>query len=329
MSGLSVLQKTGVFNAIKLKSADYSKFKSTENGGFFEVAVRRDSYKFRIKSVPRNKFQVSIQNPERTRNSTVNSWAGVITKLKQWLKNVANSILKKKVLILKASKDVCGEEINLVKNQCKLLGMEVYDEEIKSYRSLQLIFTKHQKNHIKFDYIYLCTHGDGNSFEISYGKVKTSLDWGSFSVELCKRQIFDQDSILFLSCCRGGLFKVTCEIMAACEAIGYVCGVKWKVYPWDLTTGFIVFLYNMETKNAEPNYAAKKASLATDFRFECYDRPEVISNAQFRVYRREMFQRLNWISDDGVLILKDKLIIKNLGTQVANFITKGDKIIIG
>ena len=328
MSGLNTIQKTAIYNQINSKVSNSSKFRCEESNEYFIISVRENAYKFKIKSTTTVNFKISIVHPDKNSNSLKNTWIQTIKKFIKWIEQINKSVLKKKVLILKASKDVCGDEINLVKHQCKLLGMEVHDEEVKSLRSLQLIFTKHQKNNLQFDYIYLCTHGNANSFEISYSNKKASIDWGEFSTELCKREIFNEDSILFLSCCRGGLFKVTCEIMAACESIGYVCGVKWKVYPWDLTTGFIVFIYNMETKNAEPNYAAKKASLATDFRFECYDRPEVISNPQFRVYRRELFQNLGWISEDGILIIQDPLIIKNLGSQVATFLQQGDQIIL-
>jgi hypothetical protein len=42
-------------------------------------------------------------------------------------------------LILKASKDICSNEIGLIGNHCQLLGMDVYPEEVFLEETLSAI----------------------------------------------------------------------------------------------------------------------------------------------------------------------------------------------
>lgn len=218
----------------------------------------------------------------------------------------------KKLLILKTNKDVCGDEIGLITHQCSLIGIDAEEKTIASKAEMESTIKSY--NGVKeFDYLYLCTHGDKDGFDINMGSVEEEMEWGDFSTLLCTEGVLNEDSIILLACCRGGLFKVSSEIMAACGYLNFVCGVKWSVKPWDLTTGFIVFLYNIEKKLAEPIYAASKASLATDYTFVCYDRAELESNPQYERIKLNLYLRNKWIDEEGNWIEDDEDIKTNVG----------------
>lgn len=218
----------------------------------------------------------------------------------------------KKILILKASKSICGEEVGMISNQCMLLGMVVEEKEIDTEQKLAETFRELYKANIEYDYLYLCTHGNKDGFEIDMGTSKEHMEWYKFSSILCSNSILKENGIVLLACCNGGLFTVSAEIMAACNHVNFVCGVKWTVNSWDLATGFNVFMYSMEKRKSEPQYAAQKSSLATDYTFVCYERTEIESNPQFINIQNELFKRLEWIDNNGNWVEKDETIKQNV-----------------
>jgi hypothetical protein len=219
----------------------------------------------------------------------------------------------KSILVLRASKDICGDEVGLVTHNCQLLGMTVHNEDIPTEEALTKVVKKYLLAEVQFDYIYLCSHGDKEGFEIDLSGSKLFILWSSFSQHLCENGILNDDTIFLLACCKGGLMQVAIDIMSVCNKINYICGVKWNAYPWDLTTGFVVFIHNIENKNAEPNYAAQKASLATDYTFVCYDRDEIEMAPQYLNRRYDLYLQLGWIDADGKWIETDPKIIENTG----------------
>lgn len=214
----------------------------------------------------------------------------------------------KSILILKASKDICGSEIGLLENHCKLLMMHVYTEDVTDESCLSDIIQSYKSKGAALDYIYLCCHANKEGFDADMGASKVAISWAMFSKIICEAEILMDDTILLLGCCEGGLIQVAIDIMAICNSINFVCGVKWKVKPWDLTTGFIVFIHNVEKKNAEPNYAAKKASLATDYTFLCHDRNEVEMIAQYNYRKEELYKEIGWKDENGEWIV-DKTVL--------------------
>lgn len=219
----------------------------------------------------------------------------------------------KSILILKATKDICKNEIGLIQHHCQLLGMKVHVEELHSEKGLEEIVNKYSAITPTFDYIYLCTHGDKRGFLANMGGVDHNITWARFSQLICENGITKEDSILLLACCKGGLFQVASDILAVCNKINFVCGVKWNVAPWDLSTGFVVFLHNIINKEAEPVYAAQKASLATDYTFVCYDRDEVEGNPQYETRRWELYHQIGWTDDNSNVVTKDEKVLENTG----------------
>ncbi len=218
----------------------------------------------------------------------------------------------KSILILKASKDICGDELGLLEYHCRLLNITVYNEEVKKSSEITDVVNRYSNDNTKFDFIYLCTHGDIYGFDLEFEE-KTKVDWSRFSQLICETGILKDETILLLGCCKGGLFQVATDILAVCNKINFVCGVKWNVKAWDLTTGFLVFLHNLINKNAEPSYAAQKASLATDYTFSCYDRDEVEMMPQFENRQLRLYKELGWVDSNGNWIESDPQIKENTG----------------
>lgn len=61
-----------------------------------------------------------------------------------------------------------------------------------------------------FDYIYLRAHGNSEGFASEDGHVKMS--WKKLAMLLCNSKCMNEDSILMLSCCRGGLMEIAYDI---------------------------------------------------------------------------------------------------------------------
>lgn len=137
--------------------------------------------------------------------------------------------MPKKVLILKATRDICGNEVSLMTSHCRLLGMSVFEEDIGSILSLRSVVEKHSKEDIYFDYLYLCTHGNPESFIADMDGEQNSISWAELSTVLCENGTLNDDGVVLLACCKGGFFQVACDIFACCNSVSYVCGVNPSV----------------------------------------------------------------------------------------------------
>ncbi len=219
----------------------------------------------------------------------------------------------KNLLILKAHHDICGDEIGLITHQGQFLGINVKEETVDSEQTLIEIFEKYSSIGLEFDFVYLCTHADSYAFDIEMGVNKSNMTWGRFGQLVCESDILNDNTVFLLACCRGGLFKVATDMFAVCNKINFVCGAKWTLRPTDLATGFVVFLYNICFKKAEPFYAFQKATLATDYSFVCHDRAEIESHQQYEHRQFELYQEMGWIDDAGVWVETDETIKENTG----------------
>ncbi len=219
----------------------------------------------------------------------------------------------KNLLILKAHHDICGDEIGLITHQGQFLGINVKEETVDCEQTIIAIFQKYSSTRIEFDFVYLCTHADSYSFDIEMGISKSEMTWGRFGQLVCESGILNDNTVFLLACCRGGLFKVATDMFALCNKIKFVCGAKWTLRPADLATGFVVFLYNICFKKAEPFYASQKATLATDYSFVCHDRAEIESHPQYKQRQFELYKEIGWVDDAGVWVETDKTIKENTG----------------
>lgn len=172
------------------------------------------------------------------------------------------------ILIIKASCDICQNEIDHIEIIAKMFGLipEIVNL-VDMVQFQQSIFHKGP-----YQYIYLCTHASPYNFGEADGSKLFS--WEEFAQELCLANCLDNDAILLLACCRGGLKKVADTLFLNCGNIDYVCGPRWKLTGADISTGFHVFIYNLESRREQPSIAVDRASKATGYDFFCYDRVE-------------------------------------------------------
>ena len=177
--------------------------------------------------------------------------------------------MHKRMLLVKASNDVCSTEISHIETICDMFEIK---HEVLVLRSLDEFMTQAQSLG-KFDYLYLGAHANQYGFGESSGA--PSYDWNLFAATLCSADCLNPNSVLLLGCCRGGLKMVAMSMFLACAKIDYVTGPRWTVTASDITTAFHVFLYNLAIRREQPSTAATRASLATGYDFYYYDRVEI------------------------------------------------------
>ena len=175
----------------------------------------------------------------------------------------------KRMLVLKA----CGSaaephECNSICEHAKLYGIEPICKEVTSNEDLNDILSKNGT----FDYIYLSAHGCAYSFSSENRRVQ--MEWEEFASLLCATGCMNDECILMLSCCRGGLMQVAYTLFYCCGHISYVLGPRQSLSSIDMHICFGIFLYNMEIRKTDPVVACEKIKYATDQRFSCYDREE-------------------------------------------------------
>ncbi len=177
--------------------------------------------------------------------------------------------MKKRMLFIKASSDICATEVSHIEKICEMFHIEHKEIELVSLES----FVTSVKSLGKFDYLYLGAHADQFGFGESSGE--PSYFWVNFAATLCSTECLNPQSILLLGCCRGGLRMVAMKLFFGCPKIDYVLGPRWTVTPQDITTAFHVFLYNIAIRREQPSTATTRASTATGYDFYYYDRVEV------------------------------------------------------
>lgn len=175
----------------------------------------------------------------------------------------------KRIFVLKA----CGSlaephECNGICEQAKLYGLDSVCIDVKNNNELEQALCSNGA----FDYIYLSAHGNAESFSSEDEQV--NMLWTDFAGFLCSTGCMNDDCVLMLSCCRGGLMQVAYTLFYSCSHISYVVGPRQSLSSADMSICFGVFLYNIEIRRADPVVACEKIKSATDQRFSCYDRQE-------------------------------------------------------
>ena len=183
--------------------------------------------------------------------------------------------MNKRILILKACNNSDEpHECNGICEHAELYGIDHVCKCVQDNSDLEKILMSNGG----FDYIYLSAHGSSEGFESEDGKV--NMSWKRLAMLLCNSKCMNEDSILMLSCCRGGLMEVAYDIFLTCQQIYYVLGPKQSLSSADMHICYGIFLYNMEIRGIDPVMACEKIKLATDQRFSCYDREEESINLQ-------------------------------------------------
>jgi hypothetical protein len=199
----------------------------------------------------------------------------------------------KKILILRA----CGltdekQECDNIKSQCELYGIEAHDYCPKSNEELDEILNKG----ISFDYIYLSSHGDTDGF--ANEELTINYPWFDFGVSLCGSACMNDDCIIMLSCCRGGLSQVAYDLFYCCDHIAYIVGPRQSLYPHDMLISFNILLYNIVHRGVDPIVACEKIKLGTDIRFICFDRLETEVEVAYLMRIKEYnYERIKELDD--------------------------------
>ena len=175
----------------------------------------------------------------------------------------------KRILVLEA----CGSaaephECKGICEHAKLFGLEPVCVNVRNNK--EIISTVESNG--AFDYIYLSAHGNSESFSNNDGHV--NMSWSDFANLLCSSDCMNDDCILMLSCCRGGLMQVAYTLFYSCSHISYVIGPRQSLSSVDMLVCFGVFLYNIEIRRNDPVVACEKIKCATEQRFSCYDSEE-------------------------------------------------------
>ena len=176
--------------------------------------------------------------------------------------------MPKRLLIIKASNDVCSSEIDHIKTVADMFGIT----HCTSVLTDMATFKSDLCAGGNYDYVYLAAHADLTGFGEADGSI--SVDWSVFAEALCEAECLNPESILLLGCCRGGLKKVAIQLFYYCSQIDYVCGPRWTVTGQDISAGFHIFVYNMKVRREQPSTAVLRASQGTGYDFFCHDRVE-------------------------------------------------------
>lgn len=177
--------------------------------------------------------------------------------------------MPKRLLIIEAASDVCASEIKHIKIIAEMLGIDhctIRLHEMTTFRE-QLCEGG------SYDYVYLAAHANTEFFGESDASV--AIAWTELAMAFCSSDCLNAGAILLLGCCRGGLKRVAYSLFCTCTKIDYVCGPRWTVTGPDISTGFHVFIYNMEIRREQPSTAIDRASAATHYDFFCHDRIEL------------------------------------------------------
>ena len=126
------------------------------------------------------------------------------------------------------------------------------------------------------------------------------MKWEEFASLLCKNHCINDDSILMLSCCRGGLMQVAYTLFQCCSQICYVLGPRQSLTSADMHICFGIFMYNIEIRGIDPVVACEKIKNATDQRFSCYDREEEEMNFNSFSYLYDIYYKLCPLDDDNL-----------------------------
>ena len=186
--------------------------------------------------------------------------------------------MTKRLLLLQASDDVPGCEIDLVNNVIAPFDIVLEHVDVRQVGDLDGI------PEVLFDYVYICGHADKTCFGGSgaAGDRDVRVLWPELSAAICTKLATESTAIL--ACCRGGLNQVAWDVFIGCDKIDTVIGSLGEVHSEDLRLAFHTILYNVEHRGEHPDVAGQRACAATGRTFRVFDRDDVEVDASFVQY---------------------------------------------
>ena len=194
------------------------------------------------------------------------------------------------MLIIKA----CGvknedSECKIIETQASLYGIDSKIIEPKNKAELKEMLVTEKP----YDFIYVSTHG--NDEGMCNKDESLDVSWIEFGLMLCENMTLSEDSILMLSCCRGGLNQVAYDLFNSCPAITYVVGPRTGLEAEQMQICYSILLYLIVARDIDPVVACEKVKAATDIRFFFSDRLEAETEPAYFArteYNRPRFDAL-------------------------------------
>lgn len=183
-----------------------------------------------------------------------------------------------RMLFLKVTKDYSEPIVAHIASVCGLLEVELVVHDFIDLKTFHCFAESNQG----FDFLYVAAHGAHNCFGEPDGE---SVRWADFAYVLCKSQLLNDDSVLFLGCCQGGLKKISLVLFSLCLNISSVCGPRASVSTDQVPVAIHVFLHNVLTQGLEPQYAAERTAAALGIYFPYYNRYELEPEILFMLER--------------------------------------------
>jgi hypothetical protein len=174
----------------------------------------------------------------------------------------------KRLLLLKATSDYTTPVLAHIDRVCNLTGVLMVVHEYVGNPE----FEAFAKTEEKFDFLYIAAHGAHHCFGENEGPIAR---WADFATILCRTNLLNQNAVVFMGCCHGGLKKVSLILFSLCDQISSVCGPRWTVNLAEVPVAIYVFLHNLLSNEIEPQYAAERTAAALGIYFPYYNRYEL------------------------------------------------------
>jgi len=175
------------------------------------------------------------------------------------------------------------EEIASIKAQSKLYEFDIKVKKPRTARAMRYALRTKEK----YDFIYISAHGDASGFNNQDKSFKMS--WLDFAYEICVTECLEDNGILLLSCCRGGLNEIAYDMFWGCPLISYICGPRQELESLESIIGFNILLFNITYRNLDPIVACERIKLGSQIRFKCFDRLETIGEPAY-IMRTEFYE---------------------------------------
>src|SRR5690606_27419790 len=98
--------------------------------------------------------------------------------------------MRQRMLLVKASNDVCSTEVAHIEKICDMFGIDHEVHELTSLESFEEQVTALGK----FDYLYLGAHADQHGFGEASGT--PGYSWDNFAITLCSADCLNPESVL-------------------------------------------------------------------------------------------------------------------------------------
>lgn len=204
--------------------------------------------------------------------------------MKRKFNSATESDCKRLLLIKAAGMEEEASECKIITELCFSYEIAVHCIEAKDNCDLgEKIFEVRQQ----FDFIYLSAHGNSEIFGSEDECI--NVPWDQFSSWLCESGVLKEDSILFHSCCRGGLDQVAFSLFYTCPQISYVIGPREKLCALDMVIAFHLLLYSREYRYYDAVIACKRIESGASLRFKCFDRMEIESMPAYHHYTKRQW----------------------------------------